>query len=397
MNEEKDAQKNILGLPKNIFLLGLVSLFNDFSSEMVFAVFPAFFVTVLTSGAASLGIVDGIAESLSNFFKIYSGTLSDRWQKRKPFLLGGYTLSVVTRPFYLLVSTVGGVLGLRVLDRIGKGMRDAPRDALISLSTSPATLGRSFGYHRMMDTLGSIVGPLVAYLILLRLPLHFNTVFITAFFIGILAVFTLFFVSDVILHAPTRHASLTHTYHQLSTHFKLFLLSIFILSMGSLPIAVILLKTQTIGLVIADIPLFYMIYNISYAAFSITAGKASDRVGAKTIIFIGYCILLISYGCLFIAHSALTLAASFFLLGLFPALTDGVQRSLTSQLAAEELRGGALGLLNAAVGFGVLFAGIIGGYLWQTYNPATAFTIASITVAVGLIVFVFSTLRRDDM
>ena len=167
---DPDKTPRILRLPRNVFLLGLTSLFNDFSSEMVFSVFPAFFTSVLKAGAASLGLVDGVAEGLSNFFKMYSGDLSDKWQSRKPLIIGGYVLATLTRPFYIFFQTVGGALGLRVLDRVGKGFRDPPRDTLISLSSPKEELGRSFGYHRAMDTAGSILGPLLAYLILRLFP-----------------------------------------------------------------------------------------------------------------------------------------------------------------------------------------------------------------------------------
>jgi MFS family permease len=152
----------ILGLPRNVFFLGLTSFFNDFSSEMVASVFPAFFISVLKTGAESLGLVEGVAEAASNFIKVYSGRWSDRIEKRKVFAIVGYTLSVFTRPFYVFAGSVGAVIGLRLTDRIGKGLRDPPRDALISLSTPKKEMGRSFGYHRAMDTLGAIVGPLVA-------------------------------------------------------------------------------------------------------------------------------------------------------------------------------------------------------------------------------------------
>ena len=153
----------ILGLPRTVFFLGLTSFFNDFSSEMVSSIFPAFFISVLKTGAESLGLVEGIAEAASNLIKIYSGRWSDRMSRRKIFAVAGYTLSDFTRPFYVLAGSVGAVIGLRLMDRIGKGLRDSPRDALISLSTPKDEIGRSFGYHRAMDTLGAIVGPLVAY------------------------------------------------------------------------------------------------------------------------------------------------------------------------------------------------------------------------------------------
>jgi MFS family permease len=389
-----NKESRILGLPRNIFFLGLTSLFNDFSSEMVFAVFPAFFTAVLKAGAASLGMVDGIAEGLSNFLKIYSGSLSDKLQSRKPLVVAGYVLSVLTRPFYIFVSTVGGALGLRVLDRVGKGLRDSPRDAIISFSSPKEELGRSFGYHRAMDTIGSIFGPLVAYLILRSYPLHFNAVFLTSFVVGLITILTLFYISDVVLASTAAKIHIASAFKNLSWHFKLFILCIFILSVGSLPIAVMLLKTESIGLIIADIPLFYMVYNLSYAGFSMAAGKISDKFGARIIIVIGYAILLASYYFLNAAHSSWMLAGSFFLLGLFPALTDGVQRSLASQLSVAELRGGALGLLNAAVGLGALIAGVAGGYLWQAYSPTVAFLASGAVIIVGLALFLFSSIWR---
>jgi MFS family permease len=383
----------IFGFPRNIFFLGLTSLFNDFSSEMVFSVFPAFFTAVLKAGAASLGLVDGIAEAASNFFKIYSGSLSDRFQSRKPLVVAGYLLSVTTRPFYIFVATVGGALGLRFLDRVGKGLRNPPRDAIISLSSSREELGGSFGYHRAMDTTGAILGPLVAYVILRAFPMGFHLVFLTAFAVGIFALVTLFFISDVAVALAARRVTVISTFKNLSPQFKLFLLSVFVLSVGSLPIAVVLLKTESIGLIIADIPLFYMIYNISYAGFAFAAGKLSDRVGARTVIFIGYVVLIGSYAILNFAHGASVLGLGFLVLGLFPALTDGVQRALAAQLTVEEVRGVGLGWLNASNGFGALVAGIGGGYLWQVYSPAIAFVAASSVVAVGLVLFLVSATR----
>ncbi|HEX8994085.1 MAG TPA: MFS transporter [Candidatus Paceibacterota bacterium] len=377
-------KERIFGLQKNIFFLGLTSLFNDFSSEMVVSVFPAFFASVLRAGAESLGLVDGIAEAASNFFKIYSGALSDRIQSRKPLVVAGYTLSVVTRPFFVLVSSVGGALGLRFTDRIGKGLRDAPRDAIISLSVSKEELGRSFGYHRAMDTVGAILGPLAAYLILLRFPMHFNAVFITAFVVGIASVVTLAFISDVAAVAGARKNLLTE-FSGLSPQFRKFLFAMFILSAGSLPIAVMLLKTESIGLVIADIPLFYMIYNISYAALSMPAGKLSDRVGARSVIILGYAFLIAGYGMIAIADSVSALAIGFFVMGLFPACTDGVVRAFASELTAENVRGGGMGWINAVSGFGALLAGIGGGYIWQTYGPSAAFGASSVVVIAGII------------
>jgi MFS family permease len=395
--QENKVEKRVFGLPKNIFFLGLTSFFNDFSSEMVFSVFPAFFTSVLKAGAASLGLVDGLADGFSNLFKIYSGNLSDRFQKRKPLVVFGYILAVLTRPFYIFASTVGGALGLRVLDRVGKGLRDSPRDAIVSFSTPKEEIGRSFGFHRMMDKAGSILGPLVAYLILSYFPMNFNAVFLTAFFVGIFTIISLIFISDVVTNHKNQKISLVSAFKSLSGQFKLFILSIFILSIGSLPVVVILLKTQSIGLVIADIPLFYMIYNLAYTGFSMFAGKMGDKFGTKKIIFIGYIVLIISYFFLNLAESPWLLAGSFLLLGLFPALTDGSQRSFASQISNDEVRGSALGLLDAAVGLGAIIAGIGGGFLWQAYGPTMAFIISGIIVVIGLILFFFSSIKKSQV
>src|ERR1044072_6282166 len=156
-------RRKILGLDRNIFMLGLTSFFNDFSNEMILSAFPAFFSSVLKTGAASLGLVEGIADGASNLLKIYSGGLSDRIQKRRIFMFLGYGLSVLIRPFYMIAGTVAPVLGLRVLDRVGKGVREAPRDVIISASAAEGEIGRSFGYHRAMDTAGAILGTFGAF------------------------------------------------------------------------------------------------------------------------------------------------------------------------------------------------------------------------------------------
>ena len=241
-----------------------------------------------------------------------------------------------------------------------------------------------------MDTGGAILGPLVAYLILRSFRLQFNLIFATAFVVGLFALLSLVFVSDVTGAGTGRRAELVFSFKRLSRQFKVFLLSIFILSAGSLPVAVVLLKTESLGLVIADVPLYYMLYSVSYAGFSMSAGKLSDKIGARPVIFIGYTVLIGSYVVLDLAQGAWTLGLGFLIFGLFPALTDGVQRSLASQLTTEDVRGGGLGWLNASVGFGALVAGIGGGYLWQAYGPTLAFLAGAIIVLAGLALFAAS-------
>lgn len=368
---------------KNIFLLSVVSFLNDFSSEMILSVFPAFFVSVLKTGAGALGIVEGIADGASNIIKIYFGKISDRIQKRKPLILVGYSLSVLTRPAYLLVSQIFGVAGLRLLDRVGKGMRDAPRDSLLSLSTKKEELGRAFGFHRMFDTLGGILGPFAVYVILSLYPGAFDLVFTSSFIIGIFAVIAIFFIKDIAGEIKNKNISLG-SLSQFSAGFKRYLFSLFFLSLGSIPVAVLLLKTQNLGLTLASIPLFYMVYNFSYAGFSFYAGKISDKFGHKKTIGLGNLFLIIGYVLLFFAQDKEFLFATFLFLGLYPAFTDGVARALASEISPEENRGGALGLVNAVSGFGLLFSGIFGGYMWQNFGVGSAVFVASFFVILGL-------------
>jgi MFS family permease len=380
--------KRIFGVPKNVFFMGLVSFFNDFSNEMILSVFPAFFSSVLKSGAASLGFVEGLADGFSNITKIYSGRLSDKLHKRKLLALSGYVLSVATRPFYLVVGSAAHVLGIRVVDRIGKGVREAPRDALLSLSTTTKDMGRSFGFHRAMDSAGAILGPLVAFLILSRAPDAFNSVFMTAFIVGLFALFSFLFVKEVntsLIRDGAAALKLRLKGH--TKEFKRFLVVIFILSLANLPIALLLLRTQDLGLAVSFIPLFYLLFNVTNTFFSYHAGRLADRVGDKPVILGGYLLVALAYLLMLYDKTLTMLAVGFMILGVGFAMTDGVQRSLVARLTQAEERGSAYGLLNAAVGFGVLFAGVIGGVLWQTFGASTALTLSIGLILVGLIAF----------
>jgi MFS family permease len=375
--------KKIFGLEKNIFFLGLVSFLNDFSSEMVFSVMPAFFISVLKTGAGALGLTEGIAEAASNFMKIYSGRTSDLLQKRKIFAVVGYSLSVATRPFYVFAGSVGAVVGLRLTDRIGKGLRDAPRDALIALSTPHATSGRSFGYHRAMDTLGGILGPLTAYFILSAYPHAFNTVFVTAFVIGVAAVASISFVKEVGATMLTGNSDS----NKLSKKVIFYLVSVFILSMGTLPVILILLKTQDLGIPASVIPLFYAFYSVTFTLFSLPAGGMADKVHSAPVITVGYLFLIVAYTAFVFSSSIFSFVAGLLALGMFSAFTDGVQRSHLSHLVGVSQKGTGYGYLNAAAGLGALVAGAGGGYLWQAYGAATALGAAGVITFVGLAVF----------
>src|SRR3989338_11228752 len=387
--------RRIFGVEKNVFFMGLVSFFNDFSNEMILSVFPAFFSSVLKSGAASLGFVEGVADGLSNLTKIFSGRLSDRTERRKGLALLGYGISVATRPFYLASTTVAHILGIRIVDRIGKGVREAPRDALLSLSSSGAQMGRSFGFHRAMDSAGAILGPLVAFLLLSRAPEAFNTVFIAAFVVGVCALFSFAFIRE--MHAGVARGGAARLRLQLQAHtreFRRFLVIIFILSLANLPIALLLLRTQDLGLPIHFIPLFYLFFNIANTLFSYKAGRLADKVGDKPVILGGYLLIALAYLLMIYDHTLTALAFGFMILGIGSAFTDSVQRSFAARLTSPEERGNAYGLLNAAIGFGVLIAGIVGGVLWQNFGAHAALSLCLPLVSLVVFGLLDSTRRR---
>ncbi len=378
--------KRIFGVEKNVFFMGLVSFFNDFSNEMIVSIFPAFFSSVLKSGAASLGLIEGLADGLANITKIYSGRLSDRIQKRKLLALCGYILSVATRPFYLLSGTASHVLGIRAIDRIGKGIREAPRDALLSLSTDSKSIGRSFGFQRAMDSVGAILGPLVAFLILSAFPAAFSTVFITAFCVGILALFSFIFIREV-GSVRTYAGKMRLRLKPHTREFKRFLAVIFVLSLANLPIALLLLRTQDLGLQMSYIPLFYLFFNVSFSLSALVAGKMADKAGDKPVILGGYLLIALGYLLMIYDHTLTALAVGFVILGIGSAFTDSVQRAFAARLTVPEERGSAFGLLNACIGFGLLFSGIVGGLLWQYMGATTALTLSLGLILVALIAF----------
>ncbi len=376
---------------KNVRALGFTSLFNDFSSEMILSVLPAFLTSVLGAGAAALGAVEGIADAAANVTKIFSGRLSDRLGKHKGIAVVGYIVAVCSRPFYLLANSVGAVIMLRFFDRVGKGFREPPRDALISLSIERSESGRSFGFHRMMDQIGGLLGPLAAFAILSVLPESYNTVFIVAFFVGLFAIVPFIFVKDIETKKRPEEKGVVVPIKKLSRKFKLFLLSMTILSAGSLPLAVLLLMVPASGMGLALIPLVYASYSLSVTFFSMKAGQVADKIGPEKVIVAGYIVLLISYLIIGVLETPGAVFAGFVVLGFFSALTAGVQRAYTSMHTDADHRGTAFGYFNASIGFGSMLAGIVGGSIWQFAGPSFALLSASLVILVGLFVFTIGT------
>ena len=389
----------ILGLRKNAFFLGLVSLFNDFSNEMVQSVMPVFLGVVLGVPPLGVGLIEGVADAVASFLKIVSGWISDKLGKRKGLAIFGYSLSVLSRPFFALASSFYHVFAFRVVDRIGKGVREAPRDALLAESVGREEIAKSFGYHRAMDALGATIGPVAAFLILPFINYDYRTLFIIAFFVGLLSITSFSFVKEI--KKPVREPAAKLNFWPLLTNkrFVFYLVAIFIFGLGTLPITLMLLypvglALGTDGMSLGTVPLIYFVYSGTFVLTAIPLGRLADRTSKRLVVALGFVMAIIAYLGLASAQTFWGAAVFFAVFGLYSAATNGVERAMAARMVDEKLLATAEGMWNASQGFSSLLAGLIGGLLWTLFGPAAAFTYGAILSCVGLVVFVIFSLRK---
>lgn len=397
MENKPAEEKRIFGFRKNVVYLGLVSFFNDFSSEMVQSVMPIFITTVLGAPAFAVGLIEGVADALASVLKLFSGWFSDKIGKRKAPAVWGYSLSVATRAFLAGAGTFGQVFGLRVIDRVGKGLRDAPRDALIVDSVDKTELSKSFGLHRSMDTLGATLGPLFAFTLIPLAHDGYRQIFWIAFALGIFAIFSFVFVKEKKQDglAPLAKPKLNWALFREHKSFVSIVGSIFIFGLGALPIGLVLLKSQElVGASIANVPFMYFVYSLTFVLVAVPVGKLADRLGERGVIASGFLFAVLGYVLLIKAKSLPALIFCFVLLGLYAAATDGIQRALAGKLMSKELVATGQGFLNMAIGFSSLGAGLIGGGLWTMYGSHAALWYAAGASVLGLLLFWYVTRRR---
>lgn len=383
--------KRIFGLVPNVFFLSLVSLLNDFSSEMIYAVMPAFLVTVLGAPPLFVGLLEGFADALASVLKIVSGWFSDKIRRRKVIAVWGYSLSAVTRVVLAAVTSFWQVFVIRVIDRMGKGMREAPRDALLAESVEQREVGKSFGFHRAMDTVGGILGPLAALALLPILMGNYRTLFLIGAGAGVLAILTFVFVRegkprDGLPHVDPPRFSFSVA--KFSREFKLFIAAIFVFGLGSMPISLMLLKAREIGEMGSGIPLMYVIYSIAFVIFAFPFGKLSDMIGQRRVIIGGFFAAILAYVVLGSFDGFGWIVAGFTLFGLYGAMTDGLQRAFASKLVSHEVLASGQGFLGAAVGLSSLLAGLVGGGIWTLWGANWAFTYGAIMMSIGLVTFI---------
>ncbi len=405
---EQKGEKKIIGVSRNVFFLGWVSLFTDMSSEMIFNVLPLFLLNVLKVGTPIIGLIEGIAEGTASLFRLVSGWLSDRLGRRKSLTVFGYSLSTLSKPFLYIASSWAVVLVVRFADRVGKGIRDAPRDALVADSTADNERGRSFGFHRAMDTVGAVLGialaALVVYLVEregLQLTWHaFRALVLSGIGPAVLAVIILLvFVREKKKGAqrkpgepataqPVREAPAKTT---LDRRFKLFLLIMVLFTLGNSSDAFLILRAQNLGFSVFWVLILFVAFNLVYALAATPAGVISDKLGRRGVIVAGWTLYALSYLGLGLASAKWEVWLLFAIYGLYYGISEGVTRAFVSDLVPVEKRGTAYGWYHAAVGVSLLPASVIAGLLWQYISPAVTFYFGAGMAGVamlGLLLFI---------
>jgi MFS family permease len=364
----------------NIILLGITSLLTDISSEMVYPILPIFLVSTLGASPAILGLIEGIAESLASLLKVFSGYFSDKIKRRKPFAIFGYASSTLGK-FFLYISTGWTcVLVARVVDRFGKGIRTAPRDALIADSSKEGKRGQAFGLHRAMDTLGATIGVILAYFLVtdskftqLSGGSQLRNIFLFSLIPAILGVLFLFLAKEKKAGVTKGPEKLKFSWRSLDKRLKLFLIFTFIFTLGNSSNQFLLLRAKNAGGSIGQVILLYLVYNIVYALSIYPASYLSDKIGRKKLLVWGY----LFYGLVYLGFAVNNSLNMFWFLfgvyGLYIGFTEGVEKALVSDIAPQDLRATAIGLHATIVGIGLLPASILAGILWKFLGPAAAF------------------------
>ena len=370
-------------LPRSVKLLGWTSLFTDAATEAIYPLLPVFVTRVLGGTAISLGMIEGTADAISSVLKLIAGRASDRTGRRRPFVIAGYTIAWLARPLIALASTWQHVFAVRLTDRVGKGLRGAPRDAMLGALAPEGQRGRVFGYHRAMDHAGAVIGPLVAFAFLWFFPGEYRALFALTFIPGALAVAMLFFVPEV--ESPKARDSVRHEPQlsspaleapfspQLPPSLKRFFVVLTLFTLGNSSDAFLLLRLSDAGLATMYLPAVWAGLHVVKSSLSTFGGTLSDTLGRRRLIMGGWLLYAVVYAGFALSETLLVLLAWFFVYGVYFALVEGSEKALVADLAPQGMQGTAFGWYNAVLGFGALAASLAFGAIWQNIGPAAAF------------------------
>lgn len=385
-------------IPRGVWILGLVSLFMDVSSEMIHALLPLYLVTVLGASVLTVGFIEGIAEATANITKIFSGALSDWLGKRKLLAAIGYGLAAFTKPVFPLATSVDWVIAARFIDRFGKGMRGAPRDALVADIAPDSVRGASFGLRQSLDTVGAFLGPLLAIALMALTSDNFRFVF----WIAVIPAFVAFGLLVFGVEEPARHIAKETKPRlrlgdakSLSAAFWIVVAVSTVLTLARFSEAFLILRSQNVGLPIVLVPVVMVVMNVVYALAAYPAGALSDRYGRSSVLLAGIAFLIVADLLLAVGPTVPLLMLGVAFWGLHMGFTQGLLSTLVADTATADLRGTAFGLLNLAAGLAMLAASIIAGALWDVYGPAATFFVGAAIAALALIGFM-AVLKRNN-
>ena len=373
-----------------MLVLAAVSFLTDASSEIIYPLLPIFLTTVLGASASAVGAIEGAAETTSALLKLASGWWSDRAKRRKPLVVAGYALASLARPLVAVAQSAAQVLAIRLTDRVGKGIRGSPRDALIAESVDPSIRGRAFGFHRAADHAGAVVGPLIAFTLLRWEQLPLRTVFLFAAIPGVLSVIVLVLgVRETPREARAASAKKTAAPSldaQLGRPFWTFLVSVLLFTLGNSTDAFLILRANQLGVSVALIPILWAALHVVKSAASVPGGALSDRFGRKPLILAGWAV----YAAVYIGFGRATETwhawALFLAYGTFFGLTEGTQAAMVADLVGRERRGTAYGWFYLAIGIGALPASVLFGFVWDRFSPRSAFELgAALAVAAAVV------------
>jgi MFS family permease len=373
-------------LPRNVKVLGLASLINDIASEMIFPLLPGFLLTILLGNRFSLGVIEGTADSVASLLKLWSGGRSDQAGRRKGFVVFGYSLPAVARPLISVAFAPWQLLALRVGDRIGKGVRTSPRDALIADSTDPSIRGRAFGFHQAMDHLGAAIGPLLAAGFLWLWPSRLRTLFLLTLLPGLLVVaLVIFFLRETPAPGPPKER-LRLTLRPFDRNFRLYLLALVVFTLGNSSDAFLLVRAGELGVPPALLPLLWCAFHVVKSGGNLLLGRAADQYGPRPLIFLGWLVYAGVYLAFGLAAAPWEAWACFLVYALFYGLTEPAEKALVADLVGGERKGLAYGWYNFAIGVATLPSSLVFGALYQYLGALAAFGWGAALAVVAVII-----------
>jgi len=402
MSKDK-PQKKFWGLSQNAFLFGFISMLNDFSSELTLRTLPLYLSNVLGIKTEIIGLIEGIADTTSTLLKLISGYLSDFVKKRKALVFLGYALSNLSRPFLYWTTTWPVALLIRFLDRVGKGVRTSPKDALIADSTEPENLGKAFGFNRALDPFGAVLALFTAAAILhwSEAPTVsmsreiFQKLIIISTIPGVLVLFLLaFFIKEVPPKEEKTSKKFSLSFHELDLRFKRFLVVLILFTLGNSSDAFLILKAKENGMTIVEIFLMLGFFNLISVLVSYPAGALSDKIGRLKLIAGGFLVYALLYFGFAVISNPKIFAVLYILYGAYYGITEGVEKAMVADLVPSEKRASAYGLYNAAIGLSALPASLIAGILWDIVNPAAAFYFGSMMALLAVLLLPWA-LKRN--